>query len=54
MEHEKSQLNVRVEAELRARLERLARDEDRPLSAWVRRALRNAAHAAEAGEGRAA
>jgi predicted HicB family RNase H-like nuclease len=53
MESEKSQLNVRVDAELRERLERLAREEDRPLSAWVRRVLRAAAQAHEAG-GRAA
>jgi predicted transcriptional regulator len=36
----KSQINVRVDGELRAQLERLARAEDRPLSSWVRRALR--------------
>jgi predicted DNA-binding protein len=50
MEREsKSQLNIRVEAELRERLERLAREEDRPLSAWVRRVLRAKADQAEAG-----
>jgi Ribbon-helix-helix protein, copG family len=54
MEREsKSQLSIRVEAELRERLERLAAREDRPLSYLVRRVLRAAAHEAEAG-GRAA
>jgi predicted DNA-binding protein len=47
MEHEKSQLNVRVERELRERLERLAEREDRPLSSLVRRVLRAAAGEAE-------
>jgi hypothetical protein len=42
-----SQLNCRVEPELRERLERLAAAEDRPLSWLVRRALR--AEAARAG-----
>jgi predicted transcriptional regulator len=38
-----SQINVRVDAGLRAELERLARAEDRPLSSLVRRALRREA-----------
>jgi predicted transcriptional regulator len=44
---DKSQINVRVDGELRERLERLAAAEDRPLSWLVRRALR--AEAARAG-----
>jgi hypothetical protein len=35
-----NQINVRVEPELRERLEALARAEDRPLSSLVRRVLR--------------
>jgi hypothetical protein len=35
-----SQINVRVDAELREQLERLARAEDRPLSSLVRQACR--------------
>jgi predicted HicB family RNase H-like nuclease len=38
-----SQINVRVDAELRQQLERLARAEDRPLSSLVRRVLRREA-----------
>jgi predicted transcriptional regulator len=38
-----SQINVRVDVELRERLERLARAEDRPLSSFVRQVLRGEA-----------
>jgi hypothetical protein len=45
MEHKRdTTLHVRVEPELHERLARLAAEEDRPLSSWVRRALREAAH----------
>jgi predicted transcriptional regulator len=44
-----TQLNVRIDRDLRAELERLAREQDRPLAYLVRRALRDVA-ARQAGQ----
>jgi predicted HicB family RNase H-like nuclease len=42
-----AQLNVRVEPSLREQLEQLAARDDRTVSDWARRALREAARRAE-------
>jgi predicted transcriptional regulator len=44
-----TQLNIRIDCDLRAELERLAREQDRPLAYLVRRALRDVA-ARQAGQ----
>ena len=46
MEHKTDTIHVRVGPRLREQLARLADQEERPLSVWVRRALREAAQRA--------
>jgi hypothetical protein len=46
----KENLTIRIEKPLRERLERLAREDERPLNAGARRALQAAARAAEQSE----